>query len=1311
MKLKLLLLFLVVMGFGALVNAQTVKRPYNNLIITEQFQGNSPYNYFEFTNKGTETIDLSEFEFGWISAWTNPGADWATGAGWDAGAGNFFMFPKAMLAPGQTWLIATAYTYNPIAWLKDPEHFSERITKPEMFKLANQMFHFPETEPLQPTDSVTPNYNALNGWGGRETYYLRHHYIDPVTGLKDSIVIDQVGGLFDDSSPEGTNTKGAHDVAGVVGATFTHVLIRKNTVTTGNLDFNSGRGLDLADSEWIPVKLLGWNQSWRAVFWTTGNQVNAVIDANTLVSKTGKVLVDLNASTITVPWGVRNDDSIMYQFVRKPGLAWAYDYHTAAAGTADYAQAVADSAFNTIRTGDILTLYACGDQATIQKFNLIALPPTKDDNIVIPKNGYDYKHHMYGQYIQPYNGYRVTDGVKGMDSINHISFATRVDTLMKYLEKPDNASWKIVFKSGVVKPDLQNGDILRVTSESGKVKDYFLKLTKYVPSSTTLLSSITWPDMPSFFKGDIAKSYGWKGDTIPSFGPSVKSYVVTVPLGYDGIPGLAFTKSALGSKVVVNRAKTLTGSVADATVTFTVTAENDTSKAVYTVRFDKELDMTNVQPWMGEPFFSQIVFRDTWANGFVEIANPGTAPLDLSGYMVTAAYGTEANTWTWNNGVADIGNKYYKYIPGKKWDDDANWQVQPRMVIPDLATNSLVYPQDVFVMAHLVDNWVTVANHPYSKYVDINFATVASNPKLGNPWGINLNGADIPNVWCNNDIYLYKIMNDSVKNGLKPAIDRNDFKILDQFGGVNTNNWLIAGFDASSQEVGFTRKSNIYKPNPVPNASWGTNTTDSEWFKSRPADFNSLNLGWPWGDIAICSGIGSVTLDAITMYRSTVASTVYKVSPGYSKNESIKGLTTGTNVSAFYANIIKANPLQTLKVKSASTGLIIPDANAISKGDSLIVLSADSTNTSKYVLDVTANGLSADAMLTSSMYTITTTGATGTVGGFPQGTLLKTVVAGVNVPAGATMTMTDANDAYMTLVKLNYDSLYVNTIATDAVYFKVVAENGTTNITYQLTPTSNPSDAYVTSDIYSVDQFASLIQFVPNGTSVAELFSNLTPAPGATMTVYDKGGFVRDMGTIYRDDKLMVTSSDGKVKKAYYFSMLNYEVNTYLAYVVSDSYTIDQVNFIITVTGAKDQTSVGEFTNLLYPSFGATLKVMDMNGAVITGNLPEGTKLLVTAADGMTTATYTVNFATGVAPAPKSLVQMYPNPTSDRVNIIGLAKGNRVQVINSVGVTLRDVLVENSTEYVSLSAQPAGIYIIVISNGKQNLSIQKIIKK
>lgn len=1298
MKLKLLLFFLVVVGFSLLTEAQT-KKPYNNLLITEAQIGDSFFNYVEITNMGNETIELSNFEFGRIDAWTVP---------YNAPATQKLRFPSKTLAPGKSYLISAAFDHNPRMFLKNPEKWQERMTRPEFYKIADLLLHFPESTPLAKEDLVsaapTP-YQVIEAWGGRDCFYLRHHFLND-QGLKDSVVVDQVGGVFDEANGTNMDAAGYYSVAGVERALFTHVLIRKNSIKTGNVDFNAGRGIDLADSEWIPIPhVVGWNRTrWAAVWWTAGNQVNATLDATTLVPKRSNVTVDFAKGEITVPWGVRRDDSLMYQFQKKPGLAWTYIY----------APNTPDSAFISARTGDILKVIACGDKATIKDFKIIVKAPTADDNIVVPKYGYNNTRKRYEEDAMPYSGYRVTHGITPIDTIRNIDFATRVDTLFKYIEKAPKASWQIVYKSGVAKPDLTYGDILRVTSESGKAKDYFLKLEKFYANSNALLSSITWPDMPKDFKGAIASSYGWVGDTIPNFKPTNNDYVVKVPLDYSGIPALTFTKQNVDATVKVDRAKNLEGTVADRTVTITVTAERDTIKTVYRVRFDKEQDYRNVQPFKADPFISQIVMRSEWSTNFIELANPGTEPIDLSNYMIRAAYGTESGTWNWNNEATTAGwnGAYMKYIPGKKWQDEANWIVQPRVAVPDLAVNAIVYPADVFVMAQLTNagGWLDPATHPYLKEIDVNFGVVPNKPNLSNPWGRSINWNNVAGIYFNNNIFLYKILNDSVKNGLKPATNRLDFELIESFGGVIGGNWVVGGVNGNQRRT-YVRKPHIYKGNPEPNGSWGTTRDNSEWIETRPEDYQKFT--WPnwWGaDVAICTGIGSHTMNEVTIYRSTVSSKVYKVSPGFSKKETIRGLTTGTTVTTFMNNILKADPNQTVTLKSAANGSVLAPTAAITKGDSLIVVSADLKNTSKYVIDVTTTGLSNDALLTSTLYTVKVTGTTGTIEGFKTGTFLKNIVAGIKVPVGASMTMVDEMDAYVTLTKVRYDTTYINVLATNKIYFEVIAENGTTKILYQLKPTANPSDAYVTSDVYSVDQFASLIQFVPGGTAVNSLIKNVTPAPGATVVVYDKFGHVRTTGDIYRDDKLIVTSQDGKTTKAYYFSMLNFFVNKYLAYVISDDYLVNQINF--TITGPLT-TSKAEFFAKLYPSFGAVLSIVNKDGVVNTStSLNKGDKLVVTAADGLTKATYNISVITKAIEPTAEIIKIYPNPTSDgRVIVQGLTKGNRVQVFNAAGVTLRDVVVENATDYVSLAAQPAGIYVFVVSSNDKYISIQKIVKR
>jgi hypothetical protein len=640
----------------------------------------------------------------------------------------------------------------------------------------------------------------------------------------------------------------------------------------------------------------------------------------------------------------------------------------------------------------------------------------------------------------------VSDGIQSMDTIYHIAFATRVDSLFKYLGKylklePHDIR-KIVFKDGITKPDLQTGDILRITSENGTVKDYYLKLDKYVPGTNAYLGSITWPDMSPNFKGDVAASYGWKGDTIPSFNSRTMNYVLILPNAYlTSIPALTYSTKHPNSTVAVKRAKSLEGTVAERTITFTVTAEDSVTTNVYSILLEKEQDTIDIQR------------------------------------------------------------------------------------------------------------------------------------------------------------------------------------------------------------------------------------------------------------------------------KSTITSKIYKVSEGSSLNETIKGVLPGTPVSDFYANITKANELQTLKVISAANGAELAAADKISYGDALVVVSADGKHISKYILKVGESSISLDAFLTSAIYTISVTGSTGTISGFPKYTPLKTVLNGVVIPAEATLTMVDQNDAYKTLVKLNFDTAYVKVLATHDVYFEVIAECSVNKVLYQLMPTSTPSDAYITSDLYSVDQSTSTIQFVLPGTSVASLFRNVTPAPGATLVVLDKAGFVSTSGIIYRDDRLVVTSKDGTNTKCYFFIETRFWEIPIVPSVISDVYPIDQVH--LTISRVPGGISFTEFRSKLYPAFGTTLKVIDANGNESTlANLRAGDRLQVTSADGTQITTYSITFTTGVdAVNVVSTIKISPNPSSGQVVVQGLAKGNRLRVLNPAGIVLRDVIAGSSTETISLDAQPTGIYLFIVTAGIQYLKIQKIVKK
>ncbi|MBE0652754.1 MAG: hypothetical protein IH594_03085, partial [Bacteroidales bacterium] len=375
-----------------------------------------------------------------------------------------------------------------------------------------------------------------------------------------------------------------------------------------------------------------------------------------------------------------------------------------------------------------------------------------------------------------------------------------------------------------------------------------------------------------------------------------------------------------------------------------------------------------------------------------------------------------------------------------------------------------------------------------------------------------------------------------------------------------------------------------------------------------------------------------------------------------------------TTVTDFLAKISKYDEGQTLTVKRADIALAT-DA-VLANGDVLEVVSMDGGNSTLYTLEVTAGGLSDNAVLTSDEYTIDISGATGTITGFDYGLPLKTIFDNVVAPEGSLLAVINGNNEYVPFMYLNYDTLMVDVMVSADIFFEVVAENGTTTILYQLMPSAMNSGAFVTSNVYDVDQLASLIANVPEGPGVYGLLKYIIPAPGATVKVIDKFGFERVMGTVYIDDRILVTSEDGQATKVYYLQMLR-EVSNYLAYVLSDIYTVDQIEYSIT-GDVSVSTTVSSFLSNLIPAEGAVMKVINDAGVEQTGNMAIGNKLVVTAGDGVTTVTYSINVGTGVNNPDGSSVVIYPNPSTGMIFVSGLEAGSRLSVYNMLGQRLID---------------------------------------
>jgi hypothetical protein len=1309
MRLKILLFAFLLWGSAVRAQDYIYNDTINYLVITEYRGDNTNRSYLELTNMGDQPVQLNQFEIG----------HWGGGALLDYTTGKTnrqgVRIPTdKILQPGESYVFAAIKEFGPRKYKEGfMEKFPEKQVQDNMWEAADFYVHLSE-EFGDSTDIVTPELSLPfnEQWGGNG-FFIEQHFANG-----DSMVVDQVGATFtgeNGANPDRTNPLSIFSVAGAENAIRTQYLIRRNSVKKGTLDFNNARGVGLDDSEWIPIPIYGGE--WRLAPWTVGNQGDYKLDANTLESDI--VEINFQSKTLTVPWGITRGDEIMSYFKQKPGIGWEYVMGSNA-----------DSLTHVIQTGDTLRLYVCGDKLDFAAFNIIVKEPAADANRVVQISNEDpdggWRNNINSGYT---NWPRITQKTTGIDSIwgaqGGIPYATRVDSLLERLEKPSNAAWEIVYASGVAKPDLFNGDKLKVIARNGSVKEYFISVLPYRANSDAYLTAIQWPDIPEFYKG----IYGWIGDTIPGFGSQVYNYNVQVPLMAEGIPALVATKSDVNATIEVNRAKSLSGSEQDRTITFTVTAEDDSTINNYLVVLNKELNPENLQPNFADPIISEVSHNLYWnGNDFLEICNPGNQPLDLSNYMI-AMGGTNPATLIAETRQTNWLMRYEKYIPGYKWANEADWMVNtPYITQSDISVNSIIQPGFVFVLGAAGnengDMCNAVWDNPLQTQLDIQFMNkVTPCHTYVNQWGENVAGDGTPfGKWHTNVIYLFKILNDSIKQGLKPATDPNDFELIDVVGKEDGSLWKL-GTVGINNPFSLRRKPEITKGNPVNGVALGTSPDDAEYSAFHTNYYAALGQGWPWRMLNIVSDIGKHYFIASTDYMSTVASVVYKVSEGYSLKEQIRGITTGTKVADFLANLIKKNENQSLKVTSVANGAVLAMDALLSLNDTLTVLSADSTNTTKYVLEVLAEGLSSNAVLTSTRYKITVdvqpksasdgqTAGSGTVSGFDYGTALRTVINNITVPAGANMSIISADGSYVPVKQLNFDSTYVFVTVNSEIYLDVLAENGLTNIKYRLTPQSSTSAAFVLSNKYAVSQKDLLIDFVPGGINVSTFLSYLVASDGASMKLVDKMGFERLDGTVADDDKLVVTSADKTVTAVYHIGRLATQYvsgSTYLAYILSKEYAIDQV--VYKVAGVSGAETVSSFLTKVTPAAGASVAVIDKNEDVkINGDINGDDMVKVTSADGKIVVTYTFGPLTATSWMQANQIELYPNPSNGRLNVTGVQKGQRIQIYNSVGSSIIDIQVLNNHEIININEQPAGLYMIVVSDKNGLLGKYKAIK-
>jgi len=275
------------------------------------------------------------------------------------------------------------------------------------------------------------------------------------------------------------------------------------------------------------------------------------------------------------------------------------------------------------------------------------------------------------------------------------------------------------------------------------------------------------------------------------------------------------------------------------------------------------------------------------------------------------------------------------------------------------------------------------------------------------------------------------------------------------------------------------------------------------------------------------------------------------------------------------------------------------------------------------------------------------------------------------------------------------------------VYFEVIAQDGS-SITYLLDQGILSSDAWVTSNVYMVNQENLTIVDVLEGTSVDILLSNLVPSGNAFMQIYDKMGMQRDSGFVALDDVVGVTSEDGSKTVSYSLRQLGYVANA-VAWVKSDVYDVNED--AKSVSDIPENTAVSEFLSNVEVPGGAYLKLMDADGAEKSEGLILATdKLEVTSEDLSNVVVYTLNLLVSVHSWAMDNMKVYPNPVSDLLHIEGLEGSCMIELTSMSGQKLRAVQTSDPVCNLSVSSLPSGMYILRVTDNHQNVKVLQVVK-
>lgn len=1205
MKQYCLLFYLFLLAFVPRISLGQDANSYNDLVISEVSTQTGAVQYIELTNMGTDTLDLAKY---WLSTSHGNFNNQAMIGGGGQKMGILAQYPGHVLLPGETFSLGKSSTNNALD-VYGKKLYPNDYINPDLMKAVDYVFYV--------RDNLDGNAVLSQKVIGLFTRADTNKVPD---GVADSVLVDQFWFQAKDAAFNGK--QGEYPIAGKITA-WPHrdfIYARKPIYKKGNTDFNQSRGTNLEDSEWIPLpKNLGIRDR---VFTTIDKHMNQ--ENLEMVPKSRSISVDVANGVINLPYDIAKD-SLFRQFDFGPNHAWRFFQGP---DTASYYAA----------EGDTVEIYVVGDQ--LKTFRFALKPQAKPANFakVYPLI---YKNTA-GNFTRKYT---VSDGHMPMDTIGQIAFGTPVDSLDKFLVKDPDASFTYVWVDNTPRPEVKDGDILRVTA-GGNSKDYLLVVWPYVANNESRLRTVAFPG-----------TYIWENpatyeltDTMLNFTSGGKFYLINLPSTTTVSPSILVTPMNNRSKVKIISAKNLDGSDEDRTINVEVTAEDDSTITKYQFLLNVERE---TPPIVGTPFICDIA--GGWgASGHmaVQFFNPADEVINISDYFFMYL----------DNGVTDFVNYVENTLPDRTTARTLNGkEFRPGFAINhDIEGNAIfqtdftvsrleIGPQEEFLASGpqswpasdnnvansdkvdmLMGRYWLGGNSEYWKArwggVNRPYENLQPTEDVGVNW-LLLNNVSFPHPQNEPSFALFKIVNDSVKNGTKPVYKDffKDYELVDVVNGLATcgvewelyytapdgkDSLFDYGTGAGMARGCLFRNSDVYTGNAEDRASFGTKDRLGEWTPygleylgidaNGLRNYHEITVSNDRGDLGT-NDFGRARVKNHTMVTAAhvpyLTSTVYMVSKGLSANESIYGISPNSTITTLLGNLIKADSRMEVTVKSAG-GIVKSDDDKVVTGDKVTSTSANGLSQVMYTLNV--GSLSNDVTLAAKAGAEFSIVAPTKVEGVPFGMTLQEMMDKIIPPANANVVVTNGSGYVLPFVVNSNDTNVVGRVEAsvlDTYVIEVTAQDGVTKANYAISY-KDDNNVFVSSDVYAVDQTIKEINYVST-INVANFLANLIPSPGAQIKVINKLGQQREIGIMQYHDRLSVTK--GNVTVNYYIKFMNElvdEVKAQKVEIKTASVYPNPSNGDVVITGLSNVTNV-RITSIT----GQVMQMVNVNSSTVQLNL------------------------------------------------------------------------------------------------------------